>query len=128
MVIGALTLAGCGQQESPTITPGGPSTTPTVTAVVKSGSAMLTGMVAAPVRMVMPNLVGRGLQEAQNAMQRAAGNPVFISFSHDATGAKRKQVLDSNWKVCAQNVAAGTPFTQDTRIDFAVVKLAERCP
>jgi hypothetical protein len=75
----------------------------------------------------MPNLVGSNLQAAQDKIQALTGNPIFITFSHDASGQGRRQVLDSNWKVCAQNVVPGEPFTATTRIDFGAVKLAENC-
>jgi hypothetical protein len=76
----------------------------------------------------MPNLVGRNLQDAQDAIQALTGNPVFITTSHDATGQRRLQVLDANWKVCSQSIAPGAAFTADSTIDFAAVKLAEACP
>ena len=76
----------------------------------------------------MPDLVGQTLQLAQDSVQAASGNPLFISFSRDLSGEDRSQVLDSNWKVCTQNVAPGATFTDDTRIDFGVVKLEETCP
>jgi hypothetical protein len=76
----------------------------------------------------MPNLVGSNLQRAQDQIQTLTGNPVFITTSHDATGQHRNQVLDSNWKVCSQNIAAGAPFTGSTKIDFGAAKLSETCP
>ncbi len=76
----------------------------------------------------MPNLVGSNLQQAQDQIQALTGNAIFITTSHDATGKNRNQVLDSNWKVCSQNIAAGTPITTGTKIDFGAVKLAESCP
>lgn len=75
----------------------------------------------------MPNLVGAGLQAAQDSLQRLTGNPLFVSKSHDATGAGRLQVSDRNWKVCSQTPAAGTAFTSETTIDFGAVKLEETC-
>ena len=83
---------------------------------------------ASPRQWVMPNLVGSNLQAAQDQIQALTGNPIFITFSHDASGRSRSQVLDSNWNVCAQNVEPGAPFTADTRIDFGAVKLTEKCP
>lgn len=77
---------------------------------------------------VMPNLVGSKLQQAQDAIQKLTGNPAFITLSHDVTGQSRSQVLDSNWKVCFQNVAAGATFDKNAKIDFGAVKLAEQCP
>lgn len=76
----------------------------------------------------MPNLVGRDLQAAQDAIQKLTDNPVFLTLSTDATGQGRTQVLDSNWRVCSQNVKPGETFTKDTKIEFATVKLSERCP
>jgi hypothetical protein len=76
----------------------------------------------------MPNLVGTNLQQAQNRIQTLTGGAIFFTNSHDATGKSRNQILDADWKVCTQNVAAGTPITTDTKIDFGAVKLAENCP
>ena len=75
----------------------------------------------------MPNLVGSGLQEAQDAIQRLTGYGILITTSHDATGAGRMQVADRNWKVCSQNVAPGETITSSSRIDFGAVQLDERC-
>jgi hypothetical protein len=75
----------------------------------------------------MPDLVGQSLQQAQDSLQAVSGNPLFISFSHDLSGEDRSQVLDSNWKVCTQNVEPGATFTDETRIDFGVVKVEETC-
>jgi hypothetical protein len=75
----------------------------------------------------MPNEVGKVLQVAQDDIQRVSGDPIFISHSHDLIGT-RFQVLDSNWKVCDQNVAPGRRVSATGHIDFGVVKLAETCP
>ena len=75
----------------------------------------------------MPNLVGSGLQDAQDAIQRLTGYGFAVTSSHDATGAARMQVSDRNWKVCSQNVAPGETITSGTQIDFGVVKLDENC-
>jgi hypothetical protein len=76
----------------------------------------------------MPNEVGKVLQVAQDDIQRVSGNPGYITLSKDATGAGRHQVLDSNWRVCSQNVARGTRVTDSTVITFGAVKLTEVCP
>jgi hypothetical protein len=75
----------------------------------------------------MPDEVGSVLQDAQDDIQRASGDPVFFSHSHDLLGS-RLQVLDGNWKVCSQNVAAGTKASAIEHIDFGVVKTDESCP
>jgi len=76
----------------------------------------------------MPNLVGQNLQAAQDAIQLLTGSAVFLTSSTDATGQGRAQVLDANWMVCSQNVPPDTAITTDTMIEFAAVKLDERCP
>lgn len=76
----------------------------------------------------MPNEVGQVLQDAQDDVQRVSGNPMFVTFSTDLTGAGRMQVLDRNWQVCTQNVAPGTAVGADVKINFGVVKLDEKCP
>lgn len=82
----------------------------------------------APQQWTMPDLVGRNLQEAQDQIQTVTGNSLFLTRSHDATGQNRNQVVDSNWKVCTQNVAPGSPFNGDTLIDLGTVQLTESCP
>jgi hypothetical protein len=107
-----LVLAGC---TDTTGGPGGPGV---------SGSAKPTSSG----QWVMPNLVGSTLQAAQDQIQKLTGDPLFLALSHDATGQGRRQVLDENWKVCAQNIAPGTQFGLKTTIDFATVKQDENCP
>lgn len=76
----------------------------------------------------MPDLVGTGLQKAQDDIQRLTHDKVFFTSSHDLTGRGRHQLIDSDWQVCTQNVRPGTTITAATKIDFGVVKLAESCP
>lgn len=75
----------------------------------------------------MPNELGKNLQDAQDDVQAASGNPLFFTRSSDATGAGRHQILDRDWKVCAQNVPAGTSVSDEADIVFSVVKLDESC-
>jgi hypothetical protein len=76
----------------------------------------------------MPNEVGQVLQDAQDDLQRVSGNPIYYSFSSDATGDGRHQILDRDWKVCRQNTAAGSTVSSSMSVSFAVVKLTEVCP
>ncbi len=72
----------------------------------------------------LPNLVGKGLQFAQDTAQ-AAGFTTLTS--HDALGRGRGQFIDRDWQICDQTPAAGKhPVT--TKVDFGVVKLDESCP
>lgn len=72
----------------------------------------------------LPNLVGRGLQNAQDTAQ-AAG--YYQLTSHDALGRERHQIVDRDWKVCFQTPAPGRVATATT-VDLGAVKLAETCP
>ncbi|MFJ2439428.1 PASTA domain-containing protein [Streptomyces sp. NPDC087658] len=116
-----LTLAGCNPQvvddskgaavEAPSVEATSPAPGATESEEAKSA--------------VLPDFVGMGLQSAQDAAQ-AKG---FHSLkSHDSTGRARLQAFDRNWKVCGQNVRAGTTVPVDTTLDFGTVKLAEDCP
>jgi hypothetical protein len=72
----------------------------------------------------VPDLVGKGLQSAQNTAQ-AAG--FFNLTSHDSLPRGRNQIQDRDWKVCFQTPKAGRHSTK-TRIDLGTVKLGENCP
>lgn len=76
----------------------------------------------------MPNLVGTGLQRAQDDVQRLTHNVVFFTTSHDVTGKGRHQIVDSDWKVCTQSVRPGATIRVGSKIDFGVVKVSENCP
>ncbi|MFI1510579.1 PASTA domain-containing protein [Streptomyces sp. NPDC020597] len=115
--IGVLLLAGtgCGPDDAT-----GTSTTSTA----GTGKTASSGKGKAETKAV-PNLVGMGLQSAQDTSQ-AAG--FYALKSHDALGRGRMQALDRNWKVCSQNIAAGKNVPTDTELDFGAVKLEETCP
>lgn len=108
-------VAGCA-----TIPTGNPGSTATGTAT-PSGTA-------SPASFIMPDQVGSNLQAAQDDIQRVSGDPLYISFSHDATGHGRLQILDRDWKVCSETPAPGTRVMRSIRITFNVVKLSETCP
>ncbi len=73
---------------------------------------------------VMPALVGANLQEAQDELQ-ARGS--FFLTQNDGTGQGRFQMLDYNWKVCAQDPAAGSVTSLATLVELVAVKLNESC-
>ncbi|MGW4563564.1 hypothetical protein ACWEN3_14495 [Streptomyces sp. NPDC004561] len=76
-------------------------------------------------RKTVPQFVGMGLQSAQDAAQQQG----FHSLkSHDSLGRDRLQILDRDWKVCSQNVKAGTVVRTNTELNFGAVKLSETCP
>jgi hypothetical protein len=67
----------------------------------------------------MPSAIGSSLQDAQNQLQALTGDEIFYTASHDDSGAGRLQVIDANWKVCSQNIRAGTSITKDSRTTSA---------
>jgi beta-lactam-binding protein with PASTA domain len=73
----------------------------------------------------MPNVVGMGLQDAQDLLQTKGS---YLMDQRDATGRGRRQVLDSNWKVCTQSPEPGAVTSVATRVTLASVKVTETCP
>ena len=108
-----------------TAAPAAPATTAAPTTTAPPATTPPTA--PAPAGYTMPDLVGQNLQYAQDTIQSVSGNPIFFSVSHDLAG-RRSQLMDSNWKVCTQNVPAGSTFSDNSTIDFGVVKLNESCP
>ncbi|MFI6463256.1 PASTA domain-containing protein [Streptomyces sp. NPDC050538] len=112
---GILVIGGLGTACHNTTGTGGSST-----ATTTGGNAMTGGRTK-----TVPDFVGMGLQSAQDAAQKQG----FYSLkSHDSLGRDRHQILDRDWKVCSQNVKAGTTTSTDTQLDFGAVKLDETCP
>jgi hypothetical protein len=103
-----------------------PKPAPTVTVTATATKTVQAKAPKAPASgTAVPNFVGMGLQDAQD---KAQANGFFLLKSHDSTGADRFQILDRDWKVCSQNVKAGTHASPDTTLDFGAVKLSETCP
>lgn len=115
-------MVGCG---------GGSSTsaTVTVTSTVPAAPAPATEPGPSAQTWTMPNLIGKNLQDAQDAIQRLTSNEVFYTGSTDLTGQGRNQIMDSNWQVCTSTPGPGEPFNKDSVIDFGVVRIdGETCP
>ena len=74
------------------------------------------------VKIVVPNVVGKDLQFAQDTMQ-AAG--LYHLSSHDSTGQGRSQVLDRNWIVTDQTPPAGSNVADDQLIDLGARKFTD---
>ena len=114
---GILVIGGLGTACHNTTGAGGGST---ATATDTGGNAKTGGKTK-----TVPHFVGMGLQSAQDAAQKQG----FYSLkSHDSLGRNRHQILDRDWKVCSQNVKAGTTTSTGTQLDFGAVKLDETCP
>jgi hypothetical protein len=97
------------------------------TAPAQSSASANTAPAQSSASFTMPNEVGHVLQDAQDDLQRVSGNPVYISKSHDLIGS-RHQILDRDWQVCSQNIAADATVSESDTVDFGVVKLSENCP
>ncbi|MFI9066424.1 hypothetical protein ACIGQE_31920 [Streptomyces sp. NPDC053429] len=113
-----LTLAACDPQAAGSAKPAAPGAT-------DSGAPAPSSPKPAAKTATLPNMVGKGLQTAQDEAQ-AAG--FFVLKSHDALGRDRLQALDRNWKVCSQTPAPGASIGTGTSVDFGAVKLEEACP
>jgi beta-lactam-binding protein with PASTA domain len=113
-----LVLAAAATACGPDDTSSGSTTSSAVTGKNSTGSSKTE-------TKTIPNLIGKGLQSAQDEAQ-AAG--FYNLDSHDSLGRGRNQILDRDWKVCTQTPAAGKTAPTDTKLDFGTVKLDETCP
>lgn len=106
------------------------STTPAYTAPAPVAPTQEEAAPVAPAASswTMPNLVGRDLQAAQDAIQALTDYAIAISTSTDLTGEGRAQLMDRNWQVCSSSPPAGSTITSSTLVDFGVVKMSEPCP
>jgi hypothetical protein len=130
--VAAAALTACGAQPPPAPPPPAPTESVTVTLpappTIVYPPTVVPSVVQTPAASwTMPNMVGSGLQDAQDAIQELTGFGIMLTTSHDATGQNRMQIADRNWKVCTQNVPPGGTITRETRIDFGAVKLEESC-
>jgi hypothetical protein len=70
----------------------------------------------------MPDFIGKGLNTATDAL------PSDLSITPtDISGQDRMILVESNWQVCTQNPAAGTPLNGQP-VEFGAVKFGESCP
>ena len=100
-----------------------------VAALVVGAALAASPAASAEQTWTMPNLIGRDLQGAQDAIQSVTGGAVWYSGSTDLTGKGRAQILDRNWQVCSSTPAPGATITSSTAIKFGVVRIdTEKCP
>jgi hypothetical protein len=120
-----------GEPARPAATPLLPSIKPTEPAaeaakkLATAAKELSTAAKKAKVTFVMPNLVGKNLQKAQDALQSRGS---YLLDEQDATGAGRIQVIDTDWKVCRQKPKPGAKVLIVTIVQLASVKLQESCP
>jgi hypothetical protein len=99
-----------------TATTGASTTTTAAVPTTTSGNTSVAATI------VVPNVVGKDLQFAQDTMQ-AAG--LYHLTSHDSTGQGRSQVLDRNWQVTDQTPPAGSTVAGDQLIDLGARKFTD---
>ena len=87
--------------------------------VVKPSDSSAGGTVEAG---AVPNVVCKDLQAAQDTLQSAG---FYNLGSRDGTGQGRSQLVDRNWVVIAQSVAAGSTPGPTARIVLTAVKYGE---
>lgn len=98
------------------------STATAVTTATTAASTSTSGNTSVAAKIVVPNVVGKDLQFAQDTMQ-AAG--LYHLTSHDSTGQARAQVLDRNWQVTDQTPPAGSTVAADQLIDLGARKVTD---
>lgn len=127
----ALLLTGCNDDPNSAPAPADPGATTTTAATAATAASTPTSTTSPTATKVtvegkpVPDLVGKGLQAAQDAAQ---ADGFYRLTSHDSAGRDRMQILDRDWKVCSQTPKAGATVSTDTKIDLGAVKLAESCP
>jgi hypothetical protein len=100
-----------------------------IAAAVALGGAVVSAPAASADTWTMPNLIGMNLQGAQDAVQSLTDDRVWFSGSTDLTGQGRMQINDRAWVVCSSTPPPGAKFTQNTPVNFGVVrKDVEQCP
>jgi ABC-type glycerol-3-phosphate transport system substrate-binding protein len=90
-----------------------------ITEASKSAAAIAEETVSSEV----PDVVGMTNAEAIPALHEAG----FMANEEDASGQGRWVLDNSNWKVCRQDPAPGTPGESVLRVEIDSVKLNETC-
>ncbi|MEU0368682.1 hypothetical protein ABZ070_00175 [Streptomyces sp. NPDC006283] len=124
LLLAGLTACGPTAESGADGKPAAPAAPAAKTPATSSAPSASEPSATAGATAALPDMVGKGLQSAQDEAQ-AAG--FYLLTSHDALGRGRNQILDRGWKVCSQAPAPGTHST-DVKVDFGTVKLEEKCP
>jgi hypothetical protein len=123
-------LAACGNASAPQTSRDVPTQTTTGAAEPSAAPTGTPGQATPAVsltpprnaKVVVPDGVGKDYQSAQDVW-RAAG--LHVAPAHDATGAHRLPVLDSNWVVLSQDPKAGTRVDVGSFITATVKKYTD---
>lgn len=120
----ALGLAGCADEG--TDEPAAPTTVTVTTAVSTVVPPPPTVTESPDVEgqgeIVVPNVIGKNHQSAQDTMQDAG---LFNLSEEDATGQGRLLLWDRNWVVVSQSPAPGTRVREDATITLRSKKYSD---
>jgi beta-lactam-binding protein with PASTA domain len=106
--------------------------TPAVLPVVLLAMTGLTGLAgcsldSAPAGTPIPGVVGQSLKDARQSLEdKGFGNVATIDVG--GKDHQRAQIVDSHWRVCAEDPAGGSKGSGTTLVTLRVVKLGEDCP
>lgn len=116
----AETTAAVSQQTPEATAPVSPTPTPTPTPQAATQEPVAPA--PAPVDVTVPNVVGMDYQSAQDLL-RSQG--LVVLPATDGTGANRIPLLDANWFVTGQDVAAGSTVPTGTGVTCTILKYTD---
>lgn len=122
IVLGALgavlTLAGCRSESSDS------------TVVIDHGNHVLPASEkpAGERSWTMPSVSGLTLRQAENRIRTRTDGALVSVRSHDETGQGRHPLAGSRWRVCSQDIPAGSSLARRQKVDLGVVQVTESCP
>ena len=125
----AIGLSACAPGPTPYVTVT-VSATETVTAEPGAGVGgvvedAIEDAIDSATEIVMPDVVGMNLQEAQDLLQNMGS---YFMDQEDASGEGRLQIDDSNWQVCKQDPKPGETLSLVDVVTLSSVKGNEDCP
>ncbi|MCV7173825.1 hypothetical protein H7I41_28265 [Mycobacterium manitobense] len=99
---------------------------------VSSAILVAAGGFAAPVATAqeppeMPDVVDMRLDEAQEEVITASGNPDLVLNTQNIKSADQQQLVEKFWKVCWQSPEAGEPMSEDAWYGVGITRAGEEC-
>lgn len=93
--------------------------------VAASGFAAPTATAQEPPEM--PDVVDMTLDEAQDEVITASGNPELVLETQNIKGADQAQLVEKFWKVCWQSPKAGEPMSEDAWYGVGIARAGDEC-
>jgi hypothetical protein len=75
----------------------------------------------------MPDIVDMTLDEAQEEVITASGNPELVLNTQNIKSADQDQLVEKFWKVCWQSPEAGEPMSEDSWYGVGITRAGEEC-